>query len=329
MSNVTMDVLITQYVSDMKLKELSANTIVGRQRDLVRFWRGLAPDGSALRLKQITPDKVKLYVATRQSQTQRYANHPIRRELAGPLSRQSIANEVRLLKTFGNWLEREGYSNPFEELRIPKAARTLIDALSNDEVTRLIESINPATTIGARAAAMIWLFLDSGMRVNELVTARIADLDLANRRLKVMGKGSKERFVRFGQKCAKVLTQYISLHRPDPVKDECVFLALDGLPLTTNAARRIIMRLREEAKLPRLHPHLFRHTFAVNYVMNGGDIMSLKELLGHESLEMVNRYLHFSQTQIGSRYESFSPMDKMEVTALRRFGNKRRRKTDD
>jgi site-specific recombinase XerD len=328
MSAVPMSYLIEQYVADMRLKRLKESTINNRVLDLRRLVRGLCPDGGAITLRQVTPEKVKLYLASRQSQTARYVGHPIHPETVGPLSAKTLAYEVCVLKTFGNWLTTESYPNPFAGLKEPRVPQTVVDVLTESEVETILDSLNPNVVTGARNLAIVMLFLDSGLRVNELATATMADLDLQNRRIKVMGKGSKERFVRFGARCAKVLLRYISLFRPTPERDDLIFLALDGLPSTTSGIRRMVTRLGKSCGIPRLHPHLFRHTFAVNYVMAGGDIMSLKELMGHSTLQMVQRYMHFTQSQLSTKYDEFSPMDRMHPTFMRRFGNKRRAATE-
>lgn len=326
MSNAQLTLLIDHYAADMKLRNLSPLTVEYKTRTLKRFVKGLAPRGERLLLKHLTPDRVKGYVAGLQSRETRYADHPIRAEKEGELTPLTVASEVQVLKAFGAWLKRERLPNPFETLKIPKRPKVFVDVLSDDEVGKLLDSVNPDTPTGARAYAMMILMLDSGMRIGEIVGTRLEALDLERRRMLVMGKGSKERFVRFGMKCAKALLRYINLFRPQPAvgQPDCLFLALDGLPLTTNAARRIVLRIGRRAEVTRLHPHLFRHTFAVNYVLNGGDIMTLKELLGHETLTTVMRYQHYKQSQVAQAYDNYSPMDKMMTATMRRFGSRRR-----
>ena len=94
--------------------------------------------------------------------------------------------------------------------------------------------------------------------------------------------------------------------------------------MTRNAMESIIRRLRISSKIPRLHAHLFRHTFAVKFLTNGGDLRTLQLVLGHESLVVTQRYLHFTTQQVQTQYQNYSPIDKLPVNDLRRLGNKRK-----
>jgi len=127
-----------------------------------------------------------------------------------------------------------------------------------------------------------------------------------------MGKGSKERIVPIGKVVQNRLRQYIDESRPQPASGECdnLFLSVAGLFITDNAIKLIFSRLSRTFGGNRLHAHLWRHTFAINYLLNGGDIYSLKEILGHTTLEMVNHYLHFTSAQVTAQHRKYSPMDR-------------------
>jgi site-specific recombinase XerD len=91
----------------------------------------------------------------------------------------------------------------------------------------------------------------------------------------------------------------------------------------------VIRRLRIASGITRLHAHLFRHTFAVNFLTNGGDLRTLQLILGHESLLVTQRYLHFTSAQVHTEYQAFSPVDKLPINGLRWFGNKKRKESAD
>ena len=128
-----------------------------------------------------------------------------------------------------------------------------------------------------------------------------------------MGKGAKERVVPIGKFVQIALWHYVHKLRPKPVDPECdnLFLSRDGKPITVNTIKLVFSRLAKRSGVNRLHAHLCRHTFAINYLLNGGDIFSLREILGHTSLDMVNRYLHFTSSQIVTQHHKYSPMDKL------------------
>ena len=113
--------------------------------------------------------------------------------------------------------------------------------------------------------------------------------------------------------CQQVLRNYIDNVRPvsqDGNYDN-LFLTVVGKPLTSNAIKLFFHRVARASGIERLHAHLCRHTFAVNYIMNGGDLSSLKEILGHTTFEMVNHYLHFTRSQITAQHRKYSPMDRL------------------
>ncbi len=127
-----------------------------------------------------------------------------------------------------------------------------------------------------------------------------------------MGKGSKERVVPIGKYIQMTLWTHIDKVRPEPIRPNCnnLFLTQDGKPITVNTIKLLFSRLAKTSGVERLHAHLCRHTFAINYLMNGGDIFSLREILGHTTLDMVNHYLHFTSSQITAQHQKYSPMDK-------------------
>ncbi len=128
-----------------------------------------------------------------------------------------------------------------------------------------------------------------------------------------MGKGSKERIVPIGKYIQMTLWSYIDKVRPEPINPDYnnLFLTQAGKPITENTSLMVFSRLARSSGVERLHAHLCRHTFAINYLLNGGDIFSLREILGHTTLEMVNHYLHFTSSQITAQHRKYSPMDRL------------------
>ena len=238
------------------------------------------------------------------------------------LSTHSIANRVRALRGFFSWLAWKGYTkeHALADFKPPKTAKTMIEPLTPQEVNQLFSNINQSTTLGARNAAIIALFLDTGFRLSELVSLKEHDVHLEQRYAKVMGKGAKERMVPFGSECQKLLLHYYYHFRSDPMHPgiDMFFLTLDGYPMTTTAVKSLIKRLSIAAGVPRLHPHLFRHTYATRFLLNGGDVFLLKQNLGHSTLMMVEHYRHIASREAALMSETFSPLDRMNVQELRR-----------
>lgn len=197
---------------------------------------------------------------------------------------------------------------------MPKAPVKLMEPLTPDEISRVIKSIDRNTLTGARNYAMLVTLLDTGLRASELANITLGNLDLTEGFIKAMGKGSKERIVPIGKFVRMTLWNYIERIRPryDGSDNNYLFLALGGKPMLVNTVKLFFSRLAKVSGVKRLHAHLCRHTFAINYLMNGGDIFSLREILGHTTLEMVNHYLHFTSSQITAQHHKYSPMDKLQ-----------------
>ena len=125
------------------------------------------------------------------------------------------------------------------------------------------------------------------------------NLNLKDGCIKVIGKGAKERIVPIGKFVQMELLHYIEKVRPQPYGSDYnkLFLSRGGKPITSNTLKLVFSRMANKSGIKRLHAHLCRHTFAINYLLNGGDIFSLKSILGHTSLDMVNNYIHFTSTR--------------------------------
>ena len=138
--------------------------------------------------------------------------------------------------------------------------------------------------------------------------------------MKVMGKGQKERVLPFGSASQKALLKYLFHFRPEPVHQGVgnFILTLDGYAMTYDALRLIMNRLARLSGVERLHAHLLRHTFAVNYLVNGGDVFSLQQILGHTTLDMVRRYINLTSTHVMAQHNRFSPVDRMNLRQVNR-----------
>jgi integrase/recombinase XerC/integrase/recombinase XerD len=329
MGQTKFQTLIDYYLGDMHRRGCTSDSILTNRRALERFSRFVSPDGkgsnSRPSLDHVDRKAVEGYINQLHNRKVRWRSHPFREPEPGKLSPFTIRKEIRILKGFGTWLDREGFKNPFSNLVVPKEPKRLVRILSDDEIEKIITSINPATPIGSRLYAVVLFLLDSGPRLGEVAQARLPDLNLESRQIRIIGKGDKERIIPFGSRTGKAFLQYIHLHRPSPMLPECnqLFLSMDGMPMTRGSLSSVLYRLKKSSGVERVHAHLFRHTFAVKYLMNGGDVMTLQRILGHESLEVTKRYLNLTTAQVQLKYDSFSPVDRLPVSGLRRFGNKR------
>lgn len=167
--------------------------------------------------------------------------------------------------------------------------------------------------------------LDTGLRCAELCNLTVQDAHIDQGFLKVMGKGSKERVAPIGAAVQKVLLRYLHHFRPEPARPgmDNFFLTLEGLPMAVDGVARMIRRLGQASGVTKLHAHLCRHTFATNYLINGGDVFSLQQILGHTTLEMVRRYVSLAASHVTVQHRKYPPMDRLGVKELRRPGQRK------
>jgi site-specific recombinase XerD len=253
----------------------------------------------------------------------RFAHHRFTKPQAGQLSGHTINGYMRALQAFWSWLEREGFieENPFAKLRIPKAPKKVIPTFNEEQLQELFKAIDVTSATGYRDYAIMLTLLDTGVRCSEIINLRVNDVNLNSRLLKVQGKGDKERLVPIGAKVQKAIWKYLNSYRPEPATPQYdeVFLTRDGRPVTKDRLEAIITRYGEKAGVTgvRVSPHTFRHTMAVTFLRNGGDIFTLQRILGHSQLEVLRGYVNLAQSDISRVHQRNSPADNLELKTHR------------
>ncbi len=233
------------------------------------------------------------------------------------LSSKTCKNAWGALSVFWRWASKEfGIDNPFEVAPVKHHSKP-IQPFSREEVQHLLRTCEE-TEAGAkrptlkRDRAIILTLLDTGIRVSELTGADIGDLDLEAGRLLVTGKGSKSRYVYLGRLSKKAIWRYLAERFPnkEPPSDEPLFVHMNGIHrLTRHGVRSQLRALGQRAGIKGVYPHRFRHTFAIEFVRNGGDIFTLQQLLGHSSLDMVRRYVALAEMDMEGAHRRASPAD--------------------
>jgi site-specific recombinase XerD len=309
MAEVKLDKLVIHFAQSNKAEGKSAKTISWYSEMLIGFIRFLKSHDYKAVLSDLDIESVREFIVYEQERG---------------VSPYTVQGKVRALKAFSSWLFREGYTpdNILGDIKLPKVPVMLIQPLTPDEIDQLMEYQNPLTAIGCRDIAILITMIDTGIRLSELCGLNFENAHVEEGYLKVMGKGSKERIVPIGATAQKMLWRYIIHFRPEPLVpvDNNLFLTLDGKPLQPNAVKLLINRWGKKAGVPRLHAHLCRHTFATNYLVhNCGDVFRLQQILGHTSLEMVRRYVHYASTQYLMNGKTLSPFDQMGIKKLRGY----------
>lgn len=238
-----------------------------------------------------------------------------------PLSGSTIDNYWKALRSFFRWARENSLldRNPAIDLPRPKFAPSEIQPFTEDEIKRLLKAAEYTYTerngkkiavkrpTAKRNLALLLLMLDTGLRLGEIARLKIADVRLDAREVYVTpygtGKKTKSRTVPIGKATSVALWHYLSQHEFDPTRQ--LFSA------SAKSIRALVQRLGKAAAVTHTHPHRFRHTFAIEYLRNGGDIFTLQRILGHSSLDMVRRYLNIAQADIQSAHRRAGLVDNL------------------
>ncbi|MCX7770722.1 MAG: tyrosine recombinase XerC [Proteobacteria bacterium] len=220
----------------------------------------------------------------------------------------SILRKISSLRVLGKFLVREGVLNIniFEEIPLPKRGKYLPTFLTVDEAFSLIESINPDNFINARNRAIFDLLYSEGLRVSELTSLKLSQIDFKNSCIRVLGKGGKERIVPLGERAKNSLLKYLELRNKVAKENEHVFLNKSGYRLSVRTIQRWLDRLSPK----KITPHGLRHSFATHLLEGGADLRSIQELLGHESISTTQKYLHINFDKLAKIYDKCHPRSK-------------------
>lgn len=159
-----------------------------------------------------------------------------------------------------------------------------------------------------RNRALILFLVDTGVRAEELCNIKLHQLDKRNQRIRVFGKGAKERYVNFSPRTAQALWRYLTT-RPDATEGDPLFAVQSGKPFTRRRLLDLLHTIGERAGVPHVNVHRFRHTFAIQYLRNRGDPYTLQRLIGHSSLDMIKRYLAIVQSDVEQAHRLASPVE--------------------
>lgn len=232
------------------------------------------------------------------------------------LVRASIARKLSALRSFYRFLLREGFIsyNPLSMLSTPKMERCLPSFLNIEEITSLLQAPDTSTPLGMRDKAILELLYASGLRISEIVSLDLQQINLQNREVRVWGKGGKERIALMGKPAAQSLQEYILKGRPALLgskRSDALFLNRYGKRISQRMVQKMIKRYAKKAGLQKnVHPHLLRHSFATHLLNAGADLRVVQELLGHTSLASTQVYTHISKTQAQKVYLKAHPRAK-------------------
>ncbi|HWF88519.1 MAG TPA: tyrosine recombinase XerC [Pyrinomonadaceae bacterium] len=297
--------LIEQFLEHLRYeRNVSSHTLRNYSSDLEQFLLFLTVDEKrkAPEISQIDHLTIREWLASLHSAHK---------------TKASIARKLAALRTFFQFLVREGLLelNPAKLVATPKLEKKLPKHLSIEEAVRFIESPDPETDLGKRDRAMLELLYATGVRVAELTTLNLADVDFRNQLARVTGKRRKQRIVPFGEPASAAIRSYLEvrdkflMNAPISKRDEeALFLNYQGTRITTRSVGRMVEKyIRICAGMHNISPHALRHSFATHLLDSGADLRDIQELLGHARLSTTQVYTHVSMEKLIDVYDKAHP----------------------
>lgn len=318
-----LDTLIDSYRLECRVQGKSPKTIRIYSTALTILDKFLKQDGLPSDVTQVGVQELRRFILYLR-QAKAFREHPFTRPQPKGLTGHTINCYLRAIRAFWSWLVFEEVieTNPFDRLKIQKPPTRVIIPFSDEQIKRLLAAIDTRSPIGFRDWAIIITLLDTGLRVSELCSLKLDDTNLDQRSLKVYGKGGKERVVPIGATVQRTIAKYVNRYRPNPINQlqDYLFFTRSGERLTANRIEKIIERYGNASRVEgvRCSPHTFRHTFAISYLRNGGDVFSLQRILGHSTLDMVRNYINLSQSDLQAAHLHYSPVDNLQLKAARK-----------
>jgi site-specific recombinase XerD len=304
---LALDEVVADYVEALRAAGRSPRTIEWYRAFLAEFGAFVvARDAAPAHLADLAPSSARRWLVTLQARS------------PGPAP-ASLAGRIRTLKAFGSWIaaEYDLAKHPLAGLQVPKVPDQLVRSLRDSDVRRLLAAVEARSRQPERDRAVVLLLLDSGLRIGEAAGLRIGDVDLQAGRCRVMGKGARERVVPLGRTARRALRRYLLTAGHHGRAEAPLFAQRGGEPLAVAGLQHLIRRMVVGAGdlSVRCTPHVLRHTFARNFLTNGGDVFSLQRILGHSpaSLEITRRYVRLLDDDLREAHRRASPVDRLAL----------------
>lgn len=222
--------------------------------------------------------------------------------------------DLNALRVLCRWLHRRGIidTDPTALIESPKLPQRLPETVSAADCARLLDSVKGTTPLDLRDRAMLEMFYASGLRLSELINARLDALNLPDGWLRVTGKGNKQRVIPISGGSTRTLTAWLADGRPafDPLNTcPAIFCGRIGDPLTATRVQQIVKKRADRAGLDpdKIHPHTLRHSFATHLLNNGADLRCIQEMLGHASIATTQIYTHVDNPRLKEVHKRCHP----------------------
>ncbi len=295
-SPITLQEATPLYLQDCKIRNLSKETILRYRKGLQRLQHQL--DSLQKDISELTPSDL----------THRLIPEMLNKEL----SLRSINCQIAIMKELFKFLESEGWisTNIAAELKAFKLPPTMKHTFTDGHLQRLFAQLDRTTFTGFRNYVMMLVLLETGLRLKELENLRVSDILFHEEILKIQqGKGRKPRIVPIQQTCLSQLRKYVQ--ERGILEHDYVWVNLDGSPYQASGIRAMVTRYCQAAQIKGIQCscHTFRHTFAKQYLLRGGDIFTLKAIMGHERMETTEMYIELFSQDLQVQHEKYSPLE--------------------
>lgn len=305
--------LMKSFLVWEKAQGASKNTQLRAQTSIDLFFQWLNEEKIET-TDQLSHDAFENYVAY-------LYERPNRNKPEKGLEKSTIAKQIDFLKHFSRFLLAKKYvfADFAENLTRPKPKWTVIQAFRDEQIRLIFSELNRAPSKDrTRKAILIFLLLDTGLRISEALHVTPKNIDFPRRLLLVTGKGDKQREVPFSERTSSLLRHLIA--ESCVARDDYIWKSeRTGKPMTTAAFRNTLLRIKKSLGSQggidaiRVSPHVFRHTFAKNWIKAGGDAFSLRLILGHSSIQMTQKYVDLWGVDLREKHDSCRPTDRLVV----------------
>lgn len=297
---------IKNFLQDVTARDLSPKTNQRYTADLGDLTRFMKSRSIAL-IESVTTDHLREYFSELHSR-------PNGRRADQGLSPFTIEGMYRTFKTFFRFCEVEEYffENPMARIRKPKLPDRIVPRLSEEQVEQLLDEVTH-TQSPERNLALLMLMVNNGLRRGEVLGLKIDNVHLDENRIRVTGKGRKDRDVPLGDASSDALRAWLAVRSPS--LSDHVFINADGTAFQEAGVRSLFVRLQIRVGLKRLYPHLLRHTFAKLYLKRVRDVKSLQQILGHsKSSTTLDLYVEYDFDDLSTLHRDGSPVDALMRT---------------
>jgi integrase/recombinase XerD len=297
-----LDKYISEYIEYLRFEKLLLeNTIASYRRDLAKF-RQYLEERSDIDYLDMSKEQVLDFL----------------KSLYKTQTEVSVSRILSAIRGFYKFLIRHQIlnENPWSSVKNPRTGKKVLDILDISEIERFLESIPTSKPADLRDRSMFEMLYGCGLRVSEITSLRLGDIDHEQKVLRFIGKGDKERLTPIGDTALEYLDKYLASGRGKLEKEkktDHLFLNTRGNPLSRKGFWKIMKIYAKKSGIEKnLYPHMFRHSFATHLLQRGADLITVQKLLGHSSISTTEIYTSLSREYLKDAFFKFHPREDME-----------------